>query len=408
MQTISQFMKKNVNNFGSVVLVVLVLLFNIRLKGQNTGINETGSTPDPSAGLDIDFTNKGLLIPRMTATERNGISSSANSLLIFNTTTECFQAYHTSTSSWINISCLGCQLPGAFVASAATNISTTSFDANWTASIGATTYYLDVDDNSDFSSPLVGYDNLNVGNVITHNITGLTSGTSYYYRVRASNACGTGSNTASITATTTSCPSFSDDYASTAGWTTQAGTLVQITGGQVENGAAGNTVDHRISKSLGGALSDVLWTANFDFRFGTDMSGVESGICIFMSDGVGHFNSVQDVIGVRVENGGGLFTFYKDGAGPHTTSGQIIGGMAANTWYYCTLTRTSATNLQFEVFTDAARTTQFGSTSNQTIPTTVQTLSNVQHSTTDDGSTGNGQTWWYVDNLDVCDGASSQ
>jgi hypothetical protein len=38
-------------------------------------------------------------------------------------------------------------------ATAATNIFTDGFTANWNASAGATGYRLDVDDNNDFSSP---------------------------------------------------------------------------------------------------------------------------------------------------------------------------------------------------------------------------------------------------------------
>jgi hypothetical protein len=57
------------------------------------GINTTGNNPDPSAMLDVNAdgaTKGGLLIPRMTTAERNSISNPANSLLIFNTTTQCF------------------------------------------------------------------------------------------------------------------------------------------------------------------------------------------------------------------------------------------------------------------------------------------------------------------------------
>ncbi|MBL4754919.1 MAG: fibronectin type III domain-containing protein [Flavobacteriales bacterium] len=96
-------------------------------------------------------------------------------------------------------------IPAAATANAATNITSTDFDANWTASAGVTTYFFDLDDNSDFSSPLVGYNNLNVGNVTTYNLTGLTCGTTYYYRVRASNGCGTSGNSGTVTVATSAC-----------------------------------------------------------------------------------------------------------------------------------------------------------------------------------------------------------
>ncbi len=72
------------------------------------GINPTGDPPDSSAALDIDYPEKGLLVPRMTTTQRNNIASPELSLLIFNTTDSCFQAW--SGSQWENIKCFGgCQ-----------------------------------------------------------------------------------------------------------------------------------------------------------------------------------------------------------------------------------------------------------------------------------------------------------
>ncbi|MCB5283992.1 MAG: lamin tail domain-containing protein [Candidatus Cloacimonetes bacterium] len=49
-----------------------------------------------------------------------------------------------------------------------------------------------------------GYQNLNVNNVLTYNVTGLTAGTTYYYVVRAYNAYGTSGDSNEIEVTTTS------------------------------------------------------------------------------------------------------------------------------------------------------------------------------------------------------------
>src|SRR6266404_8349655 len=48
---------------------------------QNVGIGTT--TPAASAALDITSSNKGMLIPRMNATQRNAIVSPAKGLMVF-------------------------------------------------------------------------------------------------------------------------------------------------------------------------------------------------------------------------------------------------------------------------------------------------------------------------------------
>lgn len=80
------------------------------------------------------------------------------------------------------------------VATAATNVASTSFSANWNAVTGASGYYLDVATDAGFTSFVTGYNNLDVGNVTTKSVTGLTGGVTYYYRVRAYNGSESGLN----------------------------------------------------------------------------------------------------------------------------------------------------------------------------------------------------------------------
>ena len=70
------------------------------------------------------------------------------------------------------------------VATAATSVTDTSFVANWNAYTGAGYYLLDVSLNSSFSSFVSGYQNF-VASTNSTTVTGLTSNTTYYYRVRA-------------------------------------------------------------------------------------------------------------------------------------------------------------------------------------------------------------------------------
>ena len=84
--------------------------------------------------------------------------------------------------------------PAAPRALKATNVTATSFTANWRGVSGATGYRLDVATDSSFTNFVPGYQDLDVGNVTTKNVTGLAARTIYYYRVRAYNSNGTSPN----------------------------------------------------------------------------------------------------------------------------------------------------------------------------------------------------------------------
>ncbi|HEX2269312.1 MAG TPA: M12 family metallo-peptidase, partial [Pyrinomonadaceae bacterium] len=87
-------------------------------------------------------------------------------------------------------------------ANAATSVTNNSFTANWSSVSNATGYRLDVSTNSSFSSFLSGFNNLDVGNVLSRSVTGLNPGTTYFYRVRAFNSSGTSGNSTTITVVT--------------------------------------------------------------------------------------------------------------------------------------------------------------------------------------------------------------
>ncbi|MCI5057301.1 MAG: hypothetical protein MRY83_14395 [Flavobacteriales bacterium] len=66
-----------------LLLVAISLLFHIASLGQSVGINSDGSSPDASSILDISSTTSGVLVPRMTLSQRNSISNPAEGLLIY-------------------------------------------------------------------------------------------------------------------------------------------------------------------------------------------------------------------------------------------------------------------------------------------------------------------------------------
>lgn len=74
---------------NAIALGVLLFSFTA-INAQNVGINSSGTAPDASAGLDVDFTDKGVLIPRVALTSTTDvatISSPTTSLMIYNTAT---------------------------------------------------------------------------------------------------------------------------------------------------------------------------------------------------------------------------------------------------------------------------------------------------------------------------------
>ena len=56
------------------ILTTALVILSLGLFAQ-VGINTDNSTPDGSAILDVKSNTKGLLIPRMTTTQRSAISS---------------------------------------------------------------------------------------------------------------------------------------------------------------------------------------------------------------------------------------------------------------------------------------------------------------------------------------------
>jgi len=95
-------MKRAFSLLKGVVLVAL-LLAGVVSKGQNVGVGTLN--PHPSAQLEMRSTNQGLLIPRLTTVQRDGISNPAHSLLIFNIDNFCLEAYDSLQGKWFAVSC---------------------------------------------------------------------------------------------------------------------------------------------------------------------------------------------------------------------------------------------------------------------------------------------------------------
>jgi len=85
----------------TITVLMLATIFAVQAQNQNVSINNDGSLPDNSAMLDISSTTKGLLIPRMTSTEKLAINSPATGLIVFDTDNNNF--WYFDGTQWTSI-----------------------------------------------------------------------------------------------------------------------------------------------------------------------------------------------------------------------------------------------------------------------------------------------------------------
>jgi trimeric autotransporter adhesin len=84
---------------------MLIVLFSYgAAQAQSMAINSDGSTADASALLDVKSTAKGVLVPRMTKADRNGITSPATGLLVYQTGPDSagFHFYDGTAWRWLS------------------------------------------------------------------------------------------------------------------------------------------------------------------------------------------------------------------------------------------------------------------------------------------------------------------
>lgn len=90
--------------------------------------------------------------------------------------------------------------PDAIAASIVTSV---GFTAQWNSVSNVTGYKLDVATDNAFTSFVPGYNNKDVGNVTSYAVTGLSSNTTYYYRLRDVNSTLTSATSSNVIAAVT-------------------------------------------------------------------------------------------------------------------------------------------------------------------------------------------------------------
>lgn len=91
---------------GILGLFALIALNANPAAGQGVAISETNTNPDPSAALDVQSVTKGMMVPRMTAAQRNAIAGPADGLVVYQTNdvgaeTHGYWYYDSGFGAWL-------------------------------------------------------------------------------------------------------------------------------------------------------------------------------------------------------------------------------------------------------------------------------------------------------------------
>lgn len=105
-------MKATNRKYGFVSVKLLaaacLLVSGFAVNAQSVAVSETNAAADPSAMLDVQSVTKGMLIPRMTESQRNAIASPADGLIVYQTANtgtsrRGFWYYDDSNSQWLHL-----------------------------------------------------------------------------------------------------------------------------------------------------------------------------------------------------------------------------------------------------------------------------------------------------------------
>lgn len=77
------------------------LTMTVSFGQNNVGIGTT--TPSPDAVLEMESTDQGVLVPRMTTAQRNAILNPSEGLMVYDTQEDCFFFFESTSSSWRNL-----------------------------------------------------------------------------------------------------------------------------------------------------------------------------------------------------------------------------------------------------------------------------------------------------------------
>jgi len=250
-----------------------------------------------------------------------------------------------------------------------TNVTQTSFTANWNAVVGATSYRLDVSTSATFTTFLVGYNNLTV-NSTSQNITGLTSNTTYYVRVRAVNSNETSNNSLALIQTTagnTTIPSAPN---------TPTVTNVTQTSFVVNWDSVPGAISYRLDVSTDSSFSNFVSGFNNLTVNGTSQSitGLTAGGIYFIRVRAVNAQGVSDNSGTQLQ-----ITLFNAPSAPNTpTATSVTETSFTANW----IGVVGATSYRLDVSTSATFATNLVGYNDLTVNGTSQSITGLTNNTT--------------------------
>ena len=207
-------------------------------------------------------------------------------------------------------------------------------------------------------------------------------------------------------ATWTMEPTFRDEY--TGGWTTNSGTGVAVSGGEVTWNIAGNQ-SNQISKAIGSTLSDTAWVAQFEVELSAYSSGEANILALSSGTAVTAQNSTDDTILVRFADTGKYNVSFRTGNGTDYSYVSTIDKPANGTRHYITLVRNSSTEAILYVRTGSHSGTQVTNSPHTVTQSTMSGATGLDTVTQGGWNTGNsGRTLTMVgDNLKIYNGVTT-
>jgi hypothetical protein len=159
--------------------LMILMIMATSVANAQVGINADNSAPDPSAGLDVKFTDKGMLPPRMTADQRDAIANPAEGLMVYCTNCGVNGSLSLFTNgTWRTYTF--CNTPSPLAGS--NSVSPGQITWRWTAVAGASGYKWNT--TNSFNSAT------DMGTETTKTETGLPCDTTYTRYVWAYSECG--------------------------------------------------------------------------------------------------------------------------------------------------------------------------------------------------------------------------